>query len=476
MTGDATQNGAAPEENTTRPERPETTRPETSDTPRPRRRSRSGRQQGTQQEPHADRPADGAAESSESAGTPEKALRQPENGVDPHALRQADRATSPENAPRPGNAARKSDPATRPEHASRQDSAARTKERAPRAESASRQADPATRPENASRQGSAARTGDRASAQDNSSRPAAGSRSQERSQKSGDKSARQTEKASRRQDRAPRTLDRTFHPLERTPRSAEESRRTDRTGNSSPKAAAKSSAKSDRNRSAAGPGSRRTWHDFLVQLAAVILGVAVTFVGLGQIVRWQEARRVKVMMRMVYDELKTNRADVYEVCRSLNLDRRGMVLLREHGLDYRAVPADSLRRYRFIQGGMSGFAPEDDALEVLRASGAVMSDGDRRLLYDVLGCYGWLESFSKRIADYNARKTLSLDRLVATGTSGAVGGSDPVESWRVVMNDPMCAAFVGTMSEWFGQELLEGGAVARIDRVLAALEEKYGFE
>lgn len=220
---------------------------------------------------------------------------------------------------------------------------------------------------------------------------------------------------------------------------------------------------------------RWTWREYVLQLSVVILGVVVTFVGSGLVERWQEQRKVGEVMSLVYEELRTNRSEMERVCRSLNYDRCGMEMLQEYEMDYRRTPVDSLKKYQYIIGRMRNFRPQQDALEVLRSSGTITAVGDKRLLFDILECYSWMTDFSAAIDKYNDQKLSSLNHLFANGLTGSIGGPDPVETWRTLMGDPMCAAFIGTMQEWFGAKMLNGGAVSKIDDALKKLGDKYGF-
>ncbi len=219
---------------------------------------------------------------------------------------------------------------------------------------------------------------------------------------------------------------------------------------------------------------RWTFRDFALQLAVVILGVVVTFVGSGLINRWQESRRVKVMMQLVYEELRTNRTQLEAICNLLDRDRRAMALLAEHDMDYRTIPVDSLKKYQFVLGNLSNFKSQNDALEVLRSSGLVTAVADKQLLFEILGCYSWMERFSDAIDTYNAQKVTSLNHLFSGGCD--FRGSDAVDNWRMILNDPMCVAFFGAMNNYFGRELLLGGAVGKVDAVMEMLKDKYRFE
>ena len=224
------------------------------------------------------------------------------------------------------------------------------------------------------------------------------------------------------------------------------------------------------------PAFNWTWRDYVLQLSVVVIGVMVTFIGSGLVGRWREAREVRTVMQLVYEELKTNRIRVESICNSLSYDRRGMVLLSDYRMDYTRIPVDSLEKYQLILGRIRKLEPRTDALEILRSFGSVTSVEDKTMLLDILECYSWMNSFSGSVVTYNEQKMNTWNHLFSNGMNGTIGGADPVESWRTMMDDTVCAAFLGTMSNYFGEELLSGGGVRKIDRVTEMLNEKYRFE
>lgn len=241
-----------------------------------------------------------------------------------------------------------------------------------------------------------------------------------------------------------------------------------------------SGRKQDARRDSAAPavrtGGHWTWRDYALQFSVVFLGVLVTFLGSGIVERWRTQRTVRTVMQLVYEELKTNRVKIGRICGDLEYERRGMVLMQEYGMDYKRVPVDSLDKYQFILAQMPSFTPQSDALEMLRSSGVMIAVDDKQLLFEVLGCYTRINNFAAAVDSYNNQKMTSLNHLFAGGDAFCLGSSDPRASWKSMMEDPMCAAFVGVMGNFFGREQLNGGAVAAVDAVSVALNEKYRFE
>lgn len=271
--------------------------------------------------------------------------------------------------------------------------------------------------------------------------------------------------------------DRTVHRNERGPADRTAGKEVKKAAKASPKKGARGSQRTAHGTPpAANGGGKWTWKEYSLQLLVVLVGVIVTLIGSGMVTRWQEQRKVRSVMQLVYGELKTNGVEMDRICRHLDHDRRGMLLLQKHGMDYRTVPVDSLKKYQYILGETDTFELRSDALDVLRTTGTITSVSDRQMLFEVLECYSRMEHFAASVEKYNDQKMLSLNHLFAAGLDGSIGGSDPVETWRVMMNDRMCSAFIGMMGNWFGNDLTEGEAVARIGRVVETLNKKYRFE
>lgn len=253
-------------------------------------------------------------------------------------------------------------------------------------------------------------------------------------------------------------------------RSRHRSGRSGRSGGSSAAApAARAASAKDR--------PRWTWREYALQFSVVILGVMVTFVGSGLIERGRAKREVRTVMQLVYEELKSDRELLEFICGELAYDRQGMLHLREHDMDYRRVPIDTLRKYQTLLGRLRDFSPRTDALEVLRSSGTISSVGDKALLLDILECYSWMNDLASGVHSYNSQKIASLNHLFAAGTlPSSMENMEPLTWWRTMMSDPMCAAFFGSMTGYFGNSIYDGSAVGRVDGVMEQLRDKYRLE
>lgn len=222
--------------------------------------------------------------------------------------------------------------------------------------------------------------------------------------------------------------------------------------------------------------ARWTLRDYVLQLSVVIVGILVTFVGSDLIGRWSRQQQVRRVMHLVVAELEQNRNLLQEVCDGLRYDRQGMPMLHRYGMDVEAVPLDSLERYRDILSRIYTFRPQQDAQEVLKTSELFSSVRNKELLVDLLGCYNRLADFREGLLLYYDFKTEALHHLFVHSEDFSIGGDDQRRSWRAILGDPMCAAFLGTSAYFFGFEDNFGEQIAAVECTIDRIKNEYRFK
>lgn len=222
--------------------------------------------------------------------------------------------------------------------------------------------------------------------------------------------------------------------------------------------------------------SRWTLRDYALQLSVVVLGILITFVGSDLIGRWSRQQQVKRVMQLVVAELEQNRNQLQEVCDGLRYDRQGMLMLHRCGMDVEAVPLDSLERYRDILSRLYTFRPQQDAQEVLKTSELFSSVRNKELLVELLGCYNRLNDFRDGVLLYGNLKVDAQNHLFAHGKDFSAGDRDLRRSWRAMLDDPMCAAFLSTSAYFFGFEDNFGEQIADVERTIGRIKHEYGIE
>lgn len=222
-------------------------------------------------------------------------------------------------------------------------------------------------------------------------------------------------------------------------------------------------------------GGRWTWREYALQLSVVVIGIVVTFAGSGLIERWSRQRQLKMTMQLIVDELTTNRNALSEVCGQLEYDRRGMLMFTAYDR-LEDIPADSLSHYGLILSILPSYRPQQEALEVLRSSDMISTVGDKKFLAEIFGCYNRLTDFRENVGKYAGRKQDAQNHLFMNSPDFSLDPMGSLGSWKTIMADPMCAAFIGTSAYFFGGSEYFRRTLQEVDAVVAAIREKYGVE
>lgn len=220
---------------------------------------------------------------------------------------------------------------------------------------------------------------------------------------------------------------------------------------------------------------RWIWREYMLQLSVVILGIVVTFAGSGAIERWKRARQVRTTMLLVYEELKTNLTLRNACCEKLRFDQNGMLMFDHYGRRVDLIPEDSLERYATLLGTMRAIEVQNDAFEVLKSSGVIQYVGDKELLMQVLGCYRQLGTFAARVDSYNRSKINAINHFSASEVH-ADFHLEPRTLWRALLRDPVCNSFIGMSTYYVGYPEYLRSDIADVEKTIAAIHEKYGFE
>lgn len=222
------------------------------------------------------------------------------------------------------------------------------------------------------------------------------------------------------------------------------------------------------------PAFNWTWRDYALQLSVVITGIVVTFAGSGLISRWVGQRQVRTVMQLVVSELEQNREMLRDVCSSLDYDRRGMLMFMEYDR-LEDIPADSLAHYSLLLSYLPSYRPQQEALEVLKSSDIVSAVGDKQFLADIFGCYNRLNDFRENVAMYSGRKQDAQNHLFINTPGFSLAPTGTSGSWKIIFEDPLCAAFIGTSAYFFGGGDYFGRTIQAVDDVIASINNKYRF-
>ena len=105
-----------------------------------------------------------------------------------------------------------------------------------------------------------------------------------------------------------------------------------------------------------------------------------------------------------------------------------------------------------------------------------LSVGDKQFLADIFGCYNRLNDFRENVAMYSGRKQDAQNHLFVNTPGFSLAPMGTYGSWKIIFEDPLCAAFIGTSAYFFGGGDYFGHMIRAVDDVIASINKKYRFE
>jgi hypothetical protein len=166
--------------------------------------------------------------------------------------------------------------------------------------------------------------------------------------------------------------------------------------------------------STAEPAPKKRWTnwapgDFWLQLATVIIGIAVTFGGSSMIEKRAERKRNNFILVTMRDELKTNLDRVEMLRERLSYEHEGAIVLRRYIDAPETIPDDSLEKYLNVIAGIRVFGPESNSFEMLKSSSQIQNINNLTLVRDMFLVYGQMVEFHERLEMYNSPKVRFQD-------------------------------------------------------------------
>ena len=108
--------------------------------------------------------------------------------------------------------------------------------------------------------------------------------------------------------------------------------------------------------------------DFICNFIAVVLGIAITFVGSDMIQEHNKKKEVAQALQLVKSELLINRETIEEMMKIEKINKEGACYLLQYKDKMNEASSDSLNYYGYFPFQSQDFLPVTDAMEMLRAS------------------------------------------------------------------------------------------------------------
>lgn len=217
--------------------------------------------------------------------------------------------------------------------------------------------------------------------------------------------------------------------------------------------------------------------DFVRQIAVVVIGVVITFIGSDLITQNSEKKDIRSTMSLIRDELKSNREKYEDIVAEFREDEALSTLLAEHDLKVRTIPEDSLKQYAFVLGHIRGFSYTQNALDILKSSMLMQKIPDKDLLLQLTEIYEVLNGFKLTMDAYYEMKDQIMTPFNLALTDEQMhriyeGG---YEAWDIYLANLSVRNFVRVAQMYFTPDYV-GNVGRRIDKVIQMLEEKYHLE
>lgn len=217
--------------------------------------------------------------------------------------------------------------------------------------------------------------------------------------------------------------------------------------------------------------------DFVRQVAVVVIGVVITFIGSDLITQNSERKDIRSTMSLIRDELKSNREKYEDIVAEFREDEALSTLLAEHGMKIRTISEDSLRQYATVLGHIRGFSYTQDALDILKNSMLMQKISDKELLLQLTKVYEALNGFKLTMTEYYEMKDQIMTPFNLALTDEQMhwlyeGG---YEAWDIYLSGISVRNFLRVAQMYFTPDYV-GNVGKRIDKAIQIIEEKYHLE
>ncbi|MCD8182111.1 MAG: hypothetical protein LUE99_02380 [Bacteroides sp.] len=223
----------------------------------------------------------------------------------------------------------------------------------------------------------------------------------------------------------------------------------------------------------------KSWRlgDFVWQIAVVVIGVVITFMGSDLVTQNSEKKDIRATMSLIRDELKSNREKFEAIVVEFSEDEHLSAILTKHDMKYRTIPEDSLRQFALLLGHIRGFSYTRNALDILKNSMLMQKISDKELLLQLTEVYERLDGFKATMNGYYDMKDeiMTPFHLALTDEQSRCIYEGGYGSWDIYLADRQVRNFVKIAYRYFTPDYIVNMR-RYLDEAIRALEEKYHLE
>ena len=164
--------------------------------------------------------------------------------------------------------------------------------------------------------------------------------------------------------------------------------------------------------------------DFICNFIAVVLGIAITFVGSDMIQEHNKKKEVAQALQLVKSELLINRETIEEMMKIEKINKEGACYLLQYKDKMNEASSDSLNYYGYFPFQSQDFLPVTDAMEMLRASSVMQNIKNKELAVEIIQAYAVIKNAHLFYEGFSKAKETAVCQSFADTISDA--GYQPV--------------------------------------------------
>ena len=153
--------------------------------------------------------------------------------------------------------------------------------------------------------------------------------------------------------------------------------------------------------------------DFICNFIAVVLGIAITFVGSDMIQEHNKKKEVAQALQLVKSELLINRETIEEMMKIEKINKEGACYLLQYKDKMNEASSDSLNYYGYFPFQSQDFLPVTDAMEMLRASSVMQNIKNKELAVEIIQAYAVIKSAHLFYEGFSKAKETGVEKCVS---------------------------------------------------------------
>lgn len=216
--------------------------------------------------------------------------------------------------------------------------------------------------------------------------------------------------------------------------------------------------------------------DFFRNFVAVVLGIAITFIGGDLISKRNSQQEVSKAMQLVKSELQINRGVVQEMLNREIREQNAARYLFNHKNDLNRVPSDSLYLYAFQPFQMGTYTYTSDAMEMLKMSSLIQKVKNKELALQIIRSYDAVKSAATIFESFIGTKKMMQEKMMANPKINdffADNPQVPTEIWTLLFSQTEGIMFIQYILNCHDPQSVYNQYLETIDATLAAIEKEY---